>query len=199
MGYYVRVLTPVPAPVSPSILTRAAEAHGAKVSCDLNTEAWGQLVVSHASGEAVCAIERDVVSVGSLAEEEIGEFTDEISGCRPSSAASWLQSYLPTIRTIYAIQVLHGTYVEHGWEILGSVKAAIVNSVGGILQADNEGFSNEDGYHILWQFSDEVSGDWWMAVLKDGRWHKFKMDLANRDHRAAFQQGDIPEGVELAG
>ena len=35
--------------------------------------------------------------------------------------------------------------------------------------ADHEGFSNEEGFHILWQFSNSVKGTWWMGVLKDGR------------------------------
>jgi hypothetical protein len=198
MGYYIRVLTPELAPVSPAILTQAIAARGAKVAGDLNVEAWDQLEVSNASGQEVCAIERNAVSTGSLAEEEIGEFRQEISRCLPSSAASWLQTYLSATRTIYAIQLLHGTYVGQGWEIVGSIKDTIVKSVGGIVQADNEGFSNEEGYHILWQFSDDVSGEWWMAVLKEGRWHKFKMDLGNREHRAAFQRGEIPMGVQVA-
>ena len=173
---------------------RAAEVHAAKVVGDLNIEAWAELVVSNASGDDVCVVERNVVSAGSLAEEEVGEFKEEISDCLPSSAVSWLLSYLSAIRTIYAIQVLQGAYKEHGWEIIGSINKAIWNSAGGILQADNEGFSNEEGHHILWQFSDNVSGEWWMAVLKDERWHKFKMDLGNTEHRAAFQRGQIPEG-----
>ena len=86
-----------------------------------------------------------------------------------------------------------------GWEILGSAKEAVLSSVGGVVQADNEGFSNEEGYHILWQFSDDVSGEWWMAVLNDGQWQKFKMDLGNPAHRAAFTAGEIPMGVERAG
>jgi hypothetical protein len=39
-----------------------------------------------------------------------------------------------------------------------------------IIQADGEGFTNEDGYHIVWQFSDSVSGPWNMGVLQDGVW-----------------------------
>ena len=57
-----------------------------------------------------------------------------------------------------------------------------------ILQADNEGFTNEEGFHIVWQFSDSVSGAWNMAVLQDGTWHHFKMDLGDPDHREAFLQ-----------
>ena len=60
------------------------------------------------------------------------------------------------------------------------------------------GFSNEDGYHVLWQFSDDVDGDWWMAVLQDGAWQRFKMDLGNESQRLAFKKGEVPDGVERA-
>lgn len=199
MGYYVRVLTPESNPASPALFQRAAQIHGASVTGDVSAARWDQLVITNSTNQDVCAIERNEVAAGSLAEEELVEFRAETAACLPSSAAIWLESYLKSVRTIYAFQVLSGTYAENGWNILGSVKEAVLGAVGGIVQADNEGFSNEEGYHILWQFSDDVSGDWWMAVLKDGQWKKFKMDLASQAHRAAFMAGEIPAGVERLG
>jgi len=67
-----------------------------------------------------------------------------------------------------------------------------------VIQADGEGFTNEDGYHILWQFSDSVSGSWWMGVLQGGEWKHFQMELANHQHREAFFRGEIPKGVKTA-
>ena len=64
-----------------------------------------------------------------------------------------------------------------------------------ILQADNEGFTNEEGFHIVWQFSDSVSGPWNMGILQDGTWYHFKMDLGDPDHRAAFLNGEVPEDL----
>jgi hypothetical protein len=165
---------------------------------DHSIRAWDQLVIANSAGLEICVIERNEISTGSLVEQEIAEFKAEITACLPSSAANWLRSYLESVRTIYAFQVLSGTYAEDGWDILGLAKEAVTSSVGGIVQADNEGFTNEEGYHILWQFSDHVSGEWWMAVLKDGRWQKFKMDLGSQVHRAAFSAGEIPSGVERA-
>jgi hypothetical protein len=43
-----------------------------------------------------------------------------------------------------------------------------------------------------------VQGSWWMAVLEQGQWRHFEMDLGDRQHRAAFLQGQIPAGVNLA-
>jgi hypothetical protein len=76
---------------------------------------------------------------------------------------------------------------------VSSVKTAIWKKIGGILQADNEGFSNEDGYHILWQFDDDVAGEWNMAVKTFlGNWTTFSMDLGNPEHRKAFKSGKVP-------
>ena len=78
------------------------------------------------------------------------------------------------------------------------MKDLIFTQVVGIIQADREGFSDEKGYHILWQFSNSVKRPWWMSVLKDGQWVRFQMDLGNRKHRAAFFRGQVPAGVKMA-
>jgi len=185
----------MPAPLA--AICKAAQSHGANiVGADLRDPAWDQIAITNAAGVTVCAIDRNEVDDGTLGEAEIEEFQSEIAASLPASAAAWLKSYLDSVGTVYAIQGLSGTEEEGGWEILASIKEALLSSVGGILQADNEGFSNEEGYHILWQFSNDVTGEWWMAVLKDGHWQKFKMDLGSQVHRAAFKAGEIPAGVE---
>src|SRR5690349_19293520 len=54
---------------------------------------------------------------------------------------------------IYAFQILSGAASGDGWGAIDIVRTAIKKVVGGIIQADREGFSNEDENHILWQFS----------------------------------------------
>ena len=139
-----------------------------------------------------------MVEIGSLASDELAEFTDEVADCKPVNAAKWLVNYFPHVRCIYAFQLLSGTDYQNGWEILGAVKDAVWSFAPSILQADNEGFTNEDGYHILWQFSDSVDGDWWMGILLDGQWHHFEMNLGNPRQREAFLRGQIPTGVKRA-
>ena len=56
------------------------------------------------------------------------------------------------MKVIYAFQLLSGTEVNDGWDGVHFLRGRIWRELGGILQADLEGFSNEDGYHILWQF-----------------------------------------------
>ncbi len=50
----------------------------------------------------------------------------------------------------------------------------------------------------VWQFSDSVSGPWWMGVLQGGEWKHFQMELGDHQHREAFFQGEIPKGATTA-
>lgn len=198
MGYYIRVLSPNAAPVSMSRLSGALEELGVPValSGDSAETTWRQVVISHPSGKDITAVECDLVGPGSVAEEELRELVEEASEGQPASAAAWLASYLPKVKAIYTIQVLAGAQVGEGWDVIDTIRNTVMSHAGGIIQSDDEGFSNEEGYHILWQFPADVAGTWWMAVLKDGRWCKFEMDLDNPDHRAAFLAGNVPAGVE---
>ena len=55
------------------------------------------------------------------------------------------------------------------------------------------GFSNDDGYHILWQFSDKINGDWHCAILNEmNEWERFQMDLGDKVQRKEFQAGRVP-------
>src|SRR5262245_24969385 len=202
VGYYVRVLSTSADCVPLTSLRSALQKHGsqATLSQDENSapDNWTQLTLSHNAGPEIAAIERNIVEDGSLGAEELAEFADEIAGCQPASAMKWLLGFFPRVRCIYAFQVLSGTDHANGWEILGTVKNHIWSFAPSILQADNEGFSNEDGYHILWQFSDAVDGLWWMGVLREGSWQHFQMDLGNREQRSAFLQGNVPGSVKLA-
>jgi hypothetical protein len=201
VGYCIRILSR--SENIPSVGTlRAALAEG-KFAGTLDVESgtdddWSQVLLAHKDGPEIAGIERSVISQNDCASAEIEEFLKEIAGCKPPSAAAWLANYLPTVKTTYTFQILSGTDEKNGWDIFRKVEESIFTQVGGILQSDGEGFSDEAGYHILWQFSNSVKGPWWMSVLKNGEWLRFQMDLGNKKHRAAFFQGEVPEGVTLA-
>jgi len=201
MAYYTRIMTPsenIPDFKKMSELLKA-DFPQASLTLEQGTEtAWDQVLVSFASGEEIALIERDRVEEGSLASEELQSFVDEISDCDPASAVEWLHEYLPKVKTIHAFQYLTGVEQENGWEILDRVKGIIWGEVGGILQADDEGFTNEEGYHILWQFPEDVTGLWWMGILQNKNWIYFQMDLANGEQRDAFLKGIVPAGVKFA-
>lgn len=201
MGYYTRVLTTeekcIPVSEIRKALTKANLA--ARVEVEEGSEGdWEQIVLMHPDGTEIAAIERNPVTEGSLGSEELEEFNDELDDAKPESSANWLRSYFPKVKCIYAFQHLSGTETENGFEILSAAKNVLWATAPAILQADYEGFSNEDGYHILWQFSDDVDGTWWMGLLKNGSWIHFEMDLGSDGHRAAFLSGEVPKGVRLA-
>lgn len=199
VGYYIRVLSPADGVVPYSDLKRdlAAEHREAALSVEVGSDAeWDELLLSHSDGSEIAVVERN--SGGDLVAEEIKEFLEEISAYQPQSSVEWLRQYLPAVRTIYAFQILSGVRSSSGWEILGTLKSSVWRHASGILQADGEGFTNEEGYHILWQFADAVTGEWWMGVLEHARWIHFKMDLGDQDQRQAFFQGRVPLGAERA-
>ena len=201
MAYYIRILSP--SENVPPLATIRTSLEREKLPCTVTLDSgadddWTQAVLAHNGGPEIASIERNSASSNDLVSEEIDEFMDEITDCKPASAAAWLAEYLPTVKTIYAFQLLSGTDVKNGWNILGTVKNLVFENVGGIFQADGEGFSDEEGYHILWQFSNSAKGSWWMSVLKDGEWVRFQMDLGNKKHRAAFFRGEVPDGVKMA-
>ena len=125
------------------------------------------------------------------------EFIEEVEDCEPQSASHWLKEYLPGIKTIYALQILSGTDIEGGWKAVHTVQGALWKQSGGILQADGEGFTNDDGYHILWQFSDSAAGKWNMAVLNREKWIAFEMELGDPEQREAFLKGQAPRSSRL--
>ena len=201
MGYYVRVLSTSANCVSFSHLQSALENEKSAATLSIEVgepEDWTHITLAHADGREIASIERNVVKEGSLATAELAEFAAEVVDFKPASAAQWLVEYFPRVKCIYAFQVLSGAYQENGWETLDVVRSCIWSAAPSILQADNEGFSNEDGYHILWQFEDPVDGEWWMAVLQAGEWKRFEIDLGNHEHRESFFAGAIPDGVELS-
>ena len=200
MGYYVRVLAQheelVPLPELQKHLDDCRLDAYIRLE-EGEPENWIRLILEHPNGSMIAAIERNKVSKGELGEEEIEEFLEEIEECKPRTSVEWLKTYLPKVRYVYAFQVLDGTYKDDGWDKLGAVEDIIWKSGPAIFQADGEGFSNEKGNHILWQFDDSVKGTRKMGLLQKGEWNHFNMELGNWLQRSAFLRGEIPAGMKL--
>ena len=201
MGYYTRVLSTKAGCIHVSTLQAALSDAGLGGTIEVeagDSSDWTELVLRHADGVEIAAIERNPVTNGSLGGEEIEEFCAEIADAEPRTSAEWLRQFFPKVKSIYAFQHLSGAHKESGFEMLSAVRGALWASAPSIIQADGEGFSNEAGYHILWQFSDSVTGPWRMGLLHDGKWIHFEMDLGNKRQRDAFRKGQIPKGVRYA-
>jgi hypothetical protein len=205
MPYYTRVLSKqeaFPALEELAQLLRA-EHSDFKLSIEEGTEEeWESLLLSGEDDVEVAVIERNPVYDGSLGQDEIADFLEDLRDCQPESGVNWLVDYLSEVKTIYAFQHLQGADTVEGSNALHALRSALWERGDAIIQADGEGFTNEDGYHIVWQFSDSVSGPWNMGIYKDDLWHHFKMDLGDPDHRAAFLNGEVPDdltAVHVAG
>jgi hypothetical protein len=153
---------------------------------------WETLLLSSEDEVEVALVERHPVTDGSIGQDEVADLLEDLADCKPETGAEWLEDYLDAIQTIYAFQHLQGAETVEGSDALHALRTALWERGEAIIQADGEGFTNEAGYHVVWQFSDSVSGPWNMGVLQDGVWHHFTMDLGDPDHRAAFLKGEVP-------
>ena len=132
---------------------------------------------------------------GSVGQDAIADFIEDLQDCKPESGVEWLVKYLDEVKTVYAFLHLQGAETEDGSNALHGLRSRLWERGDAILQADGEGFTNEEGYNIVWQFSDSVSGPWNMGIYKDDLWHHFKMDLGDPDHREAFLSGEVPDDL----
>jgi hypothetical protein len=158
-------------------------------------EEWETLLLASRDDVEVALIERNPVFDGSIGQDEIAEFIEDTQECKPASGVQWLHEYLAEVKTVYVFQPLQGSDTEEGSDAIHALRSALWERGDAIIQADGEGFTNEEGFHIVWQFSDEVTGPWNMGVYQDDLWHHFKMDLGDPGHRAAFLNGEVPDDL----
>ncbi len=198
MEYYTRVLSKdeeFPTFDELADIIRAEHPHCKLTIEEGDEEEWETLLISGDDEVEIALLQRDPVADGSVGQDEIADFLEDLKECKPESGVAWLDNYLASVKTIYAFQHLQGADSEEGSAALHGLRSALWERGNSIIQADLEGFTNEEGFHIVWQFSDTVSGAWNMGVLKDGNWHHFKMDLGDPEHRAAFMAGEVPSDV----
>lgn len=200
MAYYTRVLSKQEEfPPLDELALPLAEHPGFKLTVEEGSDDdWESLLLAGEDEVEIALIERLPVTEGSVAEDEIAQFIEDLEDCKPESAARWLEDYLAEVKTIYTFQHLQGSELVEGGNALNALRAALWERGEAIIQADGEGFTNESGHHIVWQFSDSVSGPWNMAVLQDGAWVNFTMDLGDPDHREAFLNGEVPDDAAMA-
>ena len=200
MGYYIRVLGTADPNIHIDELINGLTNNGliAKFEFDQkeSPDNWSIIGVANSDGVDLMQIERNKVVDSELGKEELEEFREEIKDYKPNSAVKWLDKFFDKVKVIYAFQLLNAAFEDNNFSIISAIKSSIWTKTGGILQADNEGFSNEDGYHILWQFTEDVTGDWKMSVKNFlGQWNNFTMNLGDRQQREEFWQGKVPKGA----
>jgi len=200
MGYFTRVLTKLETvPELDDLEELLLREHpGCRLEVEDTDEEgeWTSLLLSTVDGIEVAVLERNPVEDGSAGQDEIADLLEDARDARPESARQWLEEFLDEVRTVYSFQHLQGAEFVEGLAALHALRHKLFERGESILQADNEGFTNEEGYHILWQFADTVSGSWNMAVLQEDTWRNFSMDLGDPDHREAFWNGEVPSDLE---
>jgi len=203
MAYYIRLLTCKDANVSTDSIAEDLKENKIKAFLKIENEEsenWDELTVLNSKSNEIFILERNDVKNNSIAINELNELNDEIENYKPITAVKWLKEYFKKVKTIYAFQLLNNFFDdEKNWDILACIKEKLWNDLDGIFQADNEGFTNTYGYHILWQFTDDVQGDWNMSVLQDKQWHNFKMNLGSKVQRKAFWDGQVPDKIDIIG
>ena len=198
MPYYTRVLSKDEESPSFEELAQLVRAGHPDYRLTVETgeqDEWEALLLSSVDEVEVAVVERNPVFDGSVGQDEIADFLEDLQECKPESGVQWLTEFLGEVKTIYAFQHLQGAEMEEGGNVLHALRSVLWERGDAIIQADNEGFTNEEGFHIVWQFSDSVSGPWNMGIWKDDLWHHFKMDLGDPDHRAAFLAGEVPDDL----
>ena len=198
MSYFIRILGTADPDVHPDHIKDALARQGLEAQLDVDDDdepaGWRVINVKNSEGLELLQIERNPVVAGRLGIAELTEFRGFIQQHQPASAVQWLQRYFDGVAVIYAFEVLSAASAGNNFEIVSAIRTAIWDRTGGILQNDNEGFTNEDGFHILWQFDNDVSGDKYCAVLDaDGSWIRFRMDLGDPFQRMAFLGGELPQ------
>lgn len=197
MGYYIRVLGLQDVDIHLDELSAALKTAGLNAALQLGKSCephkWSMLEIRAGHGVKIVEIERNGVVPGKLAQQELDEFREIIRAHQPLSAVQWLDKYFGRITVVYAFRVMDAALLEDHFEIVSALKTAIWARTGGLLQNDLEGFSNDNGDHILWQFPDDVTGDKYCAVLDNGVWVRFRMDLADPFQRMAFWAGEVPQ------
>ncbi len=200
MSYYTRVLSKDPEfpPFDELAQWVRSEHPGYKLTLEDGVEEeWESLLLSSDDDIEVAVLERNPIYDGSIGQDEIADFLEDLADAKPETGVAWLEEYLAEVKTVYAFQHLQGAEIVEGGNALHALRAHLWERGDAIIQADNEGFTNEEGFHIVWQFSDSVSGPWNMGVLQDNVWLHFKMDLGDPDHRAAFLAGEMPSDLAV--
>lgn len=199
MSYFLRILSPSAQPLSVDPVIqglRSREVRGIGLACTGEQSAWSSLILRHGQeGSVIAEVERLLVRPGSPGEQELSWLIRVAEKAQPLSASAWLSAFLPSVRTIWGINLYAGLNEEGGWAALGAFKDAIWSAVGGIQYIVDEGFTNDVGDQITWEFPPTASGSWWMALMKEGAWHRFEAELGNPVHKALFQAGQMPSRV----
>jgi hypothetical protein len=195
MGDYLRLLTVSDREIPLATLQRAANI-GAVWSVDHPGMLGNYLAIGPTLNDLQnvwATVERNPVAPNTLGAEEVAEFIDSLEAGGPPSAVRWLSDYLESVRAIYAIRVNPDAMAKYpeSLEAVFAIRTVLRDTVGGIGQWDDQGFTNEED-HLIWiDPSNNLSGRTTAALLDEstGAWNTFELDLDDPEALATFLRG----------
>jgi hypothetical protein len=190
MAYYVRVLATSDKVIPFSEIVNQGKSIKLVSGTDVS---WERIEIYAPKDNLICILERHLVFAGSPGESELGQLKASIQRSYPVSACEWLREYFHRVKTIYAFQLFGEKIAKDGWPVLGRIQNLLKDLSIGIVQADNEGFYNENGDYILWQMYEGATGTTAAASLDEkGEWIAFQLKLTDAEAIERFKEGRPP-------
>ena len=193
MSYKVRLLTPSEKNISFTSLQKVSNRIKLLSSTDTS---WEKIEIYDARDILLSTLQYDVVIPGSNGETTLKDLANAIQNKYPINARQWLIKYFTTIHAIYTFNFFPEFMDNNSWPILGGIQNFLKDSLGGIIQSDNEGYYNEAGLYILYQMYEGATGNVTAASLNDkGEWVPYSYSLRLDDKKSVelFKQGIAPK------
>ncbi|MDY0361920.1 MAG: hypothetical protein RBR08_10735 [Desulforegulaceae bacterium] len=116
----------------------------------------------------------------------------------PKKNMRWVKKYISKTNIFYEFIPLSSFESDEDWEILSMIQTEAWANSRGIFQYIDEGFTNESGDLVLWDYPFSITGKR-IAAVKDftRRWKTFEMDLESINQRKSFFEGKVPKNSKL--
>jgi hypothetical protein len=157
---------------------------------------WEKIEIYDGHDILLATLEYAAVNPESSGAAILRELERTIQNKLPGNARQWLKSYFTTVKAIYTFNLFPDSLNKNSWLILGGIQNFLKDSLGGIIQADNEGYYNEAGLYILWQMYEGATGNATAASLDEkGEWVPYSYSLKLDDKKSVdlFKQGIAPK------
>jgi hypothetical protein len=190
MAYYVRLLVKLDKVIPFSEIKN----QGKYITLVSGTDAlWNKIEIREPENNLICILERQYLPPGQITETEIPKLKELIRRSDPANAREWINQYFSDIKTVYTFQLLAENITKQGWRVLGRIQSLLHDWLIGIIQADAEGFYNENGDFILWQMYEGAVGTIQAATLDEkGNWVTYQLKLNDPKAAALFKEGLPP-------
>ena len=159
---------------------------------------WKIITLFLESGEPVVEIEKFSEQEDTLKDAiqfTVRNLLDDHNPVKPESAVRWLCQFMTRVKVLYEFRPMQGIKQDKGWLLFNEVWTNLRESLQGIVHLDEEGFTNQQGAQITWEYPGDETGDLKVAVLDESgeQWIEYTMDLANQEHKQLFMAGKAPD------